>query len=126
MNKLEKLIEKYPNEINEIIDRLYDEKFPKKNKKTIFKFKTLGKVYSDDVFTKNYVNFLKDISQIHPYEMFENTLIKSYISKSPDGMEQIHKIKEGFYVTSYSSTKLKIKHVNDICDLLEIKISEIF
>ena len=35
MNKLEKLIEKYPNEINEIIDRLYDEKFPKKNKKTM-------------------------------------------------------------------------------------------
>ena len=93
MNKLEKLIEKYPNEINEIIDRIYDEKFPKKNKKTIFKFKTLGKVYSDDVFTKNYVNFIKDISQIHPYEMFKNTLIKSYISKSPDGMEQIHKIK---------------------------------
>lgn len=126
MNKLEKLIEKYPNEINEIIDRLYDEKFPKKNKKTIFKFKTLGKVYSDDVFTKNYVNFIKDISQIHPYEMFENTLIKSYISKSADGMEQAHKIKDGFYVTSYSSTNLKIKHVNDICDLLEIKISEIF
>ena len=126
MNKLEKLIENYPNEINEIIDRIYDEKFPKKNKKTIFKFKTLGKNYSDEVFTKNYVNFIKDISQIHPYEMFENTLIKSYISRSSDGMEQVHKIKEGFYITSYSSTKLKINHINDICDLLEIKISEIF
>ncbi len=125
MNKLEKLMERFPNEINEIVDRLYNEKFPKKNKKIIFKFKTLGKEYTDEVFTKNYVNFLKDISQIHPYEMFQNTAIKSYISKSNEGMEQVHKIKDDFYVTSYSSTKLKINHVKDICDLLDIRITEI-
>jgi hypothetical protein len=125
MNKLEKLMERFPNEINEIVDRLYNEKFPKKNKKIIFKFKTLGKEYTDEVFTKNYVNFLKDISQIHPYEMFQNTAIKSYISKSNEGMEQVHKIKDDFYVTSYSSTKLKINHVKDICDLLEIRLTEI-
>jgi hypothetical protein len=126
MNKLEKLIDRFPNEINEIVDRLYDEKFPKRSKKLIFKFKALGKEYIDEVFTKNYVNFIKDISQLHPYEMFENTMIKSYISKTNDGMEQPHKIKDNFYVTSYSSTKLKISHVKDICDLLEIKLTEIF
>jgi hypothetical protein len=126
MNKLEKLMKRFPNEINEIVERLYDEKFPKKNKKTIFKFKVLGKEYTDEVFTKNYVNFIKDISQLHPYEMFENTSIRSYISKINVGMEQSHKIKDDFYVTSYSSTKLKINHVKDICDLLEIKLTEIF
>jgi|688.fasta_scaffold1137699_2 hypothetical protein len=125
MNKLDKLIVMFPNEVNEMVDKLYDEKFPKKNKKTIFKFKAMGKEYTDEVFTKNYVNFIKDISKLHPYEMFQNTLIKSYISKTNDGMEQAHKIKDDFYVTSYSSTKLKINHIKDICELLEIKLTEI-
>ena len=126
MKKIEKLMERFPNEVNEIIDKLYDEKFKKKNKKIIFKFKALGKEYTDEVFTKNYVNFIKDISKLHPYEMFKNTSIKTYISKTGEGMEQLHKIKDDFYVTSYSSTKLKIGHVKDICDLLDIKLTEIY
>jgi hypothetical protein len=125
MNKLEKLLNNYPDEVNEVIEKLYNQKFPKKNKKTIFKFRTLGKEYTDEVFTKNYINFIKDISQIHPYEMFENTMIKTYLYKSTEGMDQMHKIKDGFYIHSYSSTKIKINHIKDICEFLGITLTQI-
>ena len=125
MNKLDILIKKYPDEVNEVISKLYNDKFPRKDKKRIFKFKVLGKEYNSDVFTRNYVDFIKDISKIHTYEMFKNTNIKSYISKSDDNMKQSHKIGDGFFVTSYSSTNLKISHIKDICEFLNITLTEI-
>ena len=113
-----------PDEVSQIIDDLYKQKFPKvkKNKKIIFKFKVLGKVYDSEVFTKNYIEFIKDISKIHPYEMFEHSILKFYISRSDVGMKQVHKINDGFYVTSYSSTSLKIKHIKELCEYLGIRI----
>lgn len=96
MEKFKTLLECYPNEINEIINKLYQIKFPnKRDNKTIFKFKVMGKNYDNNIFTKNYIEFIKDISNIHPYEMFDNSLIKCYISKTCEGMKQAHKIWKG-------------------------------
>ena len=62
-NKLDILIKKYPDEVNAVISKLYNDKFPRKDKKRIFKFKVLGKEYNSDVFTRNYVDFIKDIAE---------------------------------------------------------------
>ena len=83
MDKFKTLLENYPDEVNEIINKLYYNKFPnKRDKKTIFKFKAMGKKYDSNIFTKNYIEFMKDISNIHPYEMFNNSVVKCYISKT--------------------------------------------
>lgn len=126
MEKINKLMEICPDEINKFINELYKQKFPKKkNKKTIFKFKVLGKVYDNDVFTKNYIEFLIDISKIHPYEMFQHTSLKCYIAQTEENMKQSHKITNDFYVTSYSSTHVKINHIKNLCEHLGVRLDEI-
>lgn len=124
MEKLQQLIETCPDELFEIVNKLYDEKFPKKKKssKTIFKFKVLGKEYDNDIVTKNYVSFLSDISKIHPYEMFEKCIHGYYMSKDGLSLKQSQKINDNFYVSGYSSTEVKIRHIMNICDLLGITL----
>jgi hypothetical protein len=124
MEKLQILINECPNELFEMVDKLYDEKFPKKkkNSKTIFKFKVLGKNYDNDIVTKNYVSFMSDISKIHPYEMFKECIHEYYISKDESLLKQSHKINDGLYVSGYSSTEVKIRHIMNICDLLGINL----
>jgi hypothetical protein len=124
MEKLQQLIETCPDELFEIVNKLYDEKFPKKkkNSKTIFKFKVLGKEYDNDIVTKNYVSFLSDISKIHPYEMFEKCIHGYYMSKDGLSLKQSQKINDNFYVSGYSSTEVKIRHIMNICDLLGISL----
>ena len=124
MEKLQQLIETCPDELYEIVNKLYDEKFPKKkkNSKTIFKFKVLGKEYDNDIVTKNYVSFLSDISKIHPYEMFEKCIHGYYMSKDGLSLKQSQKINDNFYVSGYSSTEVKIRHIMNICDLLGISL----
>lgn len=94
----------------------------KKNSKTIFKFKVLGKNYDNDIVTKNYVSFMSDISKIHPYEMFKECIHEYYISKDESLLKQSHKINDGLYVSGYSSTEVKIRHIMNICDLLGINL----
>ncbi len=127
MEKLRLLIENYPDEVNKFVDELYLEKFTKKSKskKTIFMFKVLGKEYNSTVFTKNYIEFIRDISNIHPYEMFKNTPFKSYIGQSEVGMTQSHKIKDNFFVSSASSTEVKIKQIKELCEFLGVTLTEI-
>jgi hypothetical protein len=124
MEKLQQLIETCPDELYEIVNKLYDEKFPKKkkNSKTIFKFKVLGKEYDNDIVTKNYVSFLSDISKIHPYEMFEKCIHGYYMSKDGLSLKQSQKINDNFYVSGYSSTEVKIRHIMNICDFLGISL----
>lgn len=124
MEKLQQLIETCPDELFEIVNKLYDEKFPKKkkNSKTIFKFKVLGKKYDSNITTKNYISFITDISKIHPYEMFEQCIHEYYLSKHDLVLKQSQKINDNFYISGYSSTEVKIRHIMNICDLLEISL----
>jgi hypothetical protein len=124
MQKLQQLIEKCPDELFEIVNKLYDEKFPKKkkNSKTIFKFKVLGKKYDSNITTKNYISFITDISKIHPYEMFEQCIHEYYLSKHDLVLKQSQKINDNFYISGYSSTEVKVRHIMNICDLLGINL----
>jgi hypothetical protein len=123
MEKIQQLIDKCPDELYDVVNRLYNEKFPKKKgPKTIFKFKVLGKNYNDDIVTKNYVSFISDISKIHPFEMFTQCIHEYYISKDGSLLKQSHKINDNFYVSGYSSTEVKIKHIMNICELLGINL----
>lgn len=129
MEKLQLLMEKYPEKVKSMVDSLYSENFKKKSK-TIYHFKALGKVYDNDVFTKNYINFLTDVSKIHGIEFFKLCINSYYISEDPNNFNsghkernQIHKITDGIYVSGYSSTEKKIIHIQNICNLLGIQMT---
>ena len=124
MEKLQHLIETCPDELFEIVNKLYDEKFPrkKKNSKTIFKFKVLGKNYDSTITTKNYVSFISDISKIHPFEMFKECIHEYYLSNNDLVLKQSQKINDNFYISGYSSTEVKVRHVMNICELLGINL----
>jgi len=124
MEKLQQLIETCPDELFDIVNKLYDEKFPKKkkNSKTIFKFKVLGKNYDSTITTKNYVSFISDISKIHPFEMFKECIHEYYLSNNDSVLKQSQKINDNFYISGYSSTEVKVRHVMNICELLGINL----
>jgi hypothetical protein len=131
MEKLQLLLERYPEKVMSMLDELYKENF-KKNKKKIFHFEALGKKYDSDKFVDNYVNFLKDVNKIHPYEFFKLSIHEYYMSKCPNDFNechlvrnQVYKISENFYVSTYSSTDKKIQHIKSICELLGATLIEI-
>ena len=98
---------------------------PTKEKKTMYKFSAMGKMYDSNIVTRNYVEFIKDISNIHPYEMFKNSVVKCYISNTDVGMKQSNKINDNFYITGYSCTDRKIKQIEELCEFLDINLKRI-
>ncbi len=128
MEKITELMEKYPTELYDVVDKLYNEKFPnKKNPKLVFKFRALGKNYDGDIVSNNYKSFLSDISKIHSPELFETCITSGYIYRGDKEigkkqMKQMHKIYDNFYVSCYSSTEVKIKHIMTIADLIGIDV----
>jgi hypothetical protein len=128
MEKITELMEKYPTELYDMVDKLYNEKFPKKkNPKLVFKFRALGKNYDEDVVSNNYKSFLSDISKIHSPELFGTCISNGYIYKGDKEigdkqMKQMYKIYDNFYVSCYSSTEVKIRHIMSIADLIGIDV----
>ena len=91
------------------------------------KFNALGKMYKEESSIDNYTNFIKDLSNIHPYETFQ-PLLKSFISRSPNGFTEsflpcVVKIRDNFYISKKLSNKLKIEHINKISETLNIPIT---
>jgi hypothetical protein len=89
----------------------------------------MGKKYNSNVFTDNYREFLTDISRVHQYELFEKTLgtfTKFKLNDFTDTTREkatVIKLKCGGFVSTYSSTKMKMEHVKSICDELGYKIN---
>lgn len=100
----------------------------KKATKTVCHFSVMGKKYNSNVFTDNYREFLTDISKVNNYELFEKTLgsftkfnLNDFTNVAREKATVI-KLKCGGYVSTYSSTKMKMEHVKNICDELGYKV----
>lgn len=100
----------------------------KKATKTVCHFSVMGKKYNSNVFTDNYREFLTDISKVNNYELFEKTLgtftkfnLNDFTNVTREKATVI-KLKCGGYVSTYSSTKMKMEHVKNICDELGYKV----
>ena len=101
----------------------------KKATKTVCHFSVMGKKYNSNVFTDNYREFLTDISKVNNYELFEKTLgsftkfnLNDFTNVTREKATVI-KLKCGGYVSTYSSTKIKMEHVKNICDELGYKVN---
>ena len=136
MKTIKQIIAENQDEFNEIIIKFIEDKMEsetnQKNKrapKTICHFTALGKRYNSNIFTDNYTQFLLDVSSFQGYGLFQKTLgtfIKENINEFTDVTKEnssIIPLKNGGYVSCYSSTERKLKHINNVCDELSIPVS---
>ena len=129
MNKIQKLLQEHNEEFLEMVDNFYDEKYPSKKGKTICYFKVAGKHYKNDIFSKNYKSFLNDLSTSMGPKAFKRVMGR-YVEFDPINFPksvllkgQYEDVNGMFYVSTYSSTPTKIKHILDLCDFLGITIT---
>lgn len=100
----------------------------KKAPKTICHFIAFGKKYTSNIFSNNYKQLLKDVSNIHGYDTFK-TVLKSFVemdinnfSPSKRDKTQLIYLNNGAIVSSYSSTRIKRQHIQGICDVLNVPV----
>lgn len=134
MENIRKIISENQEEFNRMVINFIESKTPKsvkpkKKPKTIAHFTALGKEYNSDIFTNNYTDFLKDISNIHGVELFKQTIgtffVKDNIREFTDNTKAkstIVNLKQGGYVSCYSSTNQKMEHIKEIAKKLRIPV----
>jgi hypothetical protein len=134
MENIRKIISENQEEFNQMVINFIESKNPKavkqkKKPKTICHFSALGKEYDSDIFTNNYTDFLKDISNIHGVELFKQTIgtffVKDNIREFTDNTKSkssIINLNQGGYVSCYSSTSQKMEHINEITKKLKIPV----
>jgi hypothetical protein len=128
MNKIEKLLREHNEEFTQMVNEFYDEKYPSKKSKTICRFKVGGKDYNSDIFTKNYREFLNDLTQTIGGNVFKKVL-GNYVKFDPSEFSasiiqknQYDNINDVFYVSTYTDTDKKLKHITDLCEYLDIPL----
>jgi|688.fasta_scaffold377262_2 hypothetical protein len=131
MNDIEKMIDENQAEIISYLKNLLvpkTEDKPKRTPKTMCSINVLGKIYDSTIFTENYTQFLKDISNIHEYSIFKKSLM-SHIKRDPSEFSNnattkssIVELNNGGYVSCHSSTQIKIKHIEKMCKLINVPV----
>jgi len=128
MEKITKLLQEHNEEFLKMVDNLYDEKYPSRKGKTLCTFKVAGKHYNNDIFTKNYRRFLNDLSTSMGPKAFKKVL-GNYVKFDPSEFSpsirqknQYDNINDVFYVSTYTDTETKIKHIKDLCEFLDIPL----
>jgi len=128
MKKIEKLLEEHNEEFTELVNQFYNEKYPSKKGKTICTFKVAGKHYNSDIFTKNYKLFLNNLTDSIGGNVFKKVL-GNYVKFDPNEFsqsirekQQYENINDVFYVSTYTDTETKIKHITDLCEYLDIPL----
>lgn len=126
MEKLNVLLENYPQDLIEVINDLYEKKFPKKVKKpkSFCKLKVGDKIYNYDNFQDAYIEFLTDFNRFLNDETLLTLLGKystfslSKVNNKAKEQGYFKLIDNRFYVNVKSSTRRKFKHISNIGDFL--------
>ena len=122
MNKLKYLLENHTDDVMMLVENLYKQKYPKKKKsKTICHFRALGNTYDNDIFVRNYEDFMTHVTSIKPIGEVKEIMSK-YIAEDKNQFSdkcnkknQALKLKTGYYLNTYSTTDVKVGHIKKIC-----------
>jgi hypothetical protein len=130
-NLLEKTIRDNQDEFINMVINFVNQKTTtkqKKSSKTILHFQALGKTYDSDIFTRNYTQFLMDVSKILSYDEMK-PFLNCFLRKTENEFPESHndnsskfQINNGGFVSTYSSTEKKIEHIKGLCGNLGINI----
>jgi len=128
MEKINRLLNEHKQEFLEMVDNFYDEKYPSRKGKTICAFKVAGKHYNSTMLTKNYRAFLSDLTTSMGPKAFKKVLGR-YVEFNPNDFPnsvlesgQYEQINDSFYLTTKTPNKIKIKHIQDVCEFLDIPL----
>jgi hypothetical protein len=139
MNQIEKIIRDNQEEFLTMVIEFVNQKAKqeetkpkpkqKKSPKTVCYFNVLGKTYNEDVFTKNYSKFLNDISNLHDFSLFKRTM-RNFVKlnmndfpKSTTDKTCVIKLSNGGLVSCNSSTQIKMNHIKNICNELNVPVT---
>jgi hypothetical protein len=139
MKNIKQIIIDNQDEFNEMIINFFTEKMddeprvikPKQNRKatkTVCHFDALGKSYKSNVFTDNYSKFLVDVSHKYKYDVFKRNL-RTFVQKhesdfSENTLRKVNmvKLKCGGFVSTHSSTQMKMEHITSLCEDIGVKV----
>lgn len=127
MKKINVLLENYPDDLMEVVETLYREKFPKKSKS--FCIIKVGDIeYDNRNFQDTYIEFLTDFHKFLSNESLSKILGTTY-AKSLDKVKIKAKdegyfklIDNKFYINVKSSTSKKLSHILKISDYLRLDL----
>ena len=132
MSSIEKIIRDNQEEFMNMIINFINEKSTQKQKKapkTICHFKALGKTYDNDIFTRNYEQFLLDTSKILSYQNFKDSL-KGFVRETEDefpesygGRTSMVRLHNGGVVSCYSATDKKLEHIKVLCETMGVNLT---
>ena len=131
INQFEKTIRDNQQEFMELVIKFVNQKLtqkPTKAPKTICHFQALGKTYDDNIFSKNYEQFLRDVSKILTYndlKIHMNRFVglnEKDFTKSTLGNSKLLKLPNGILVSTHSTTEKKLVHIHRLCSHMGINL----
>ena len=133
MSPIEKIMKENQDEFINLVVKFVEEKTTTKVKKRkapkiVCHFQALGKNYNSNIFAENYEQFLIDTSKILDYNKFEPVL-QSFIRKNENEFSDSHrkssiiKLHNEGLISSHSGTKVKLKHIEELCKVMGINFT---
>ena len=132
LSQIEKTIKENQHEFMDMVIKFVNEKLNQKQTKapkTICHFQALGKTYDSNVFTRNYEQFLLDVSKILSYDEFKAhmhryvRLNENEFSKSTLDKVFLIKLHNRGIVSTHSSTEKKLTHIKRLCEYMGINLT---
>jgi hypothetical protein len=126
--KLELLMDsEYKGELIEMINNLYNEKYPQREQTKRYGFNVGGTLFTKPTTNENYLNVIRHFEGVVGYGVFSKVL-KNYVRDSYDsfpdsykGANQVVKMRN-FYLTTKTTTDMKISHIKSLCEYLDVPV----
>lgn len=116
MITIDELRKHFPTEVGELEMRYEELMIKKRTPKTVYKFEVLGKVYDEDVFTRNYTSFFYDIRKILSYKQISACVGEGIVATYERAFRNSYPIGTSFYLNTNNCTERKIKMIDKICE----------
>ncbi len=114
------------DELVKLVDELYEEKYPQRLPSRRYGFIVGGRTYNKPKTNENYVEIISEMSKVMGYGVFSK-LLKKYVGdtygslcKSSQKANQVVKVRENFYITTKTTSDIKIGHLKLLCGYLDI------
>jgi hypothetical protein len=117
----------YKGELIEMINNLYDEKYPQRAQTKRYGFIVGGTLFTKPTTNENYLNVIRHFEGVVGYGVFSKVL-KNYVRDNYDsfpdsyrGANQVVKI-NNFYLATKTTTDVKIGHIKSLGEYLDIPV----
>ena len=117
----------YKGELIEMINNLYNEKYPQRAETKRYGFIVGGTTFTKPTTNKNYLNVIRHFESVVGYGVFSKVL-KNYLRDDydsfPDSYKESGQIVQfnNFYLTTKTTNGIKVNHIKSLCEYLDIPV----